>query len=1810
MENDNVEMNIQVDSQVNNKGVDEAAKGMADIATNAEKAEKQVKGLSTAISQAGAIFSQVNKTIKPRMDLSEIEKTLASMKKQVDNDPNSTINMYSKNARQGWYQLSHLNRYTDWKENRRDTDPNWQQYLFRQSVQDRIEKGYKGKYTFDENSVKYAEKDLDLWAKRLNEEAGIALKKNLENSKKVIDKLYQEKITEPKKNYYQQQHNERFKNRYYEEQHNQRYEQWQSSPLSENEAMRLLMTGKFDVNSLIKRTEAWDSGETEAVLEKIEQAVKEREKIEKQKTEKTKEQLSVEQKITEAEEQEVQAAQESVNKRKPMTENQAKRNELAEKKLSLEEQELALSKERLEEQKKENERKQAKQNGGYEKFKNEHPELFAKRGGQYYDKKYQAAGVLSSVGGRLSSLGTGGRIIGDVLDTVGAFLRSPIAGAATAVTKLATAIIDLAESSIKAFSEIESIKTQLGVVFSNQTQADAMFGEISQYAVKSPFGVQQTSELAVLLKQSGVYASDLMDTLKMLGDTAGGNMEKMKRIANNYAQIVSIGKASMLDMRQFAYAGIPIFEAVSKELNVSQQELRKMISDGKVTSDIIAKVFKDLTGINGVFENATEKGAKTLKARLQNLQDAKQLMLSEFGDSIVNNGSTYGGDSSYLKLLSITESIFQWAKEKLNILNIERDVNIIARNNTKVEELKAVYEYAKQIGDKTLEQMAQAQLKAQQSLWGYDKTRNVLSSSYDVKNKDRLEFVEQFGEMTIEEIKKKIAEYNDRLEDERYHGINDQEVDDVTKTELENEARLYQTLIIELNAYIDAIKKARKATTEEEIKADRERNLQKEQQAAFDRVNTLSDASDSLVSKFQELNEIYKASDKYKEKKEAEKTESLKQALVYLKEISKNTDETGNVDITKMSAKEFNNLIKDKAVKAVTKLKVVNEDKRYSTEERTMLVSQYGGKQTQMEEYLEKSMGKWGDEYKKFIYDNFKLNNLGTKGRYSDTEFYNLFSELYYTNKDNIQTAIDKYAEKQRAEAKKASEKAPENTEAIIKQAEKNIENFTEEMREFEEALKNSINTYQIPNGAKDMDASEIDKNKNQFIALWKRIFASNTDLSTQGMENPRQTLDLYLTDVSQRKIVSNVMKATLDSMGVDAATNLLRPSGRQTALPDATNRYVNQIDWKKSADGLKDFATRLSASTDVVTAYTEGLEEEYEALSNLIVQGATELERQDLKDQKMVTLKQLNKLSEAGQGEAASQLVNALGNKIQTLDGGSVTYNNGKFYDEKGLEISQDQLRISDDIFDYLKQLLPDIKQQIAEGKMSSENNRMFSEQLQKVLPSVLSKMVNDSASSGRRDVSSFLIDHPEYLITQFYNAADVVLSRKKDENGSWQEEYSWIGDRNLNDIITTGLMADSEDVARLKELGLDNGVDDKAKDLLVEILEIVKQQASKLLYIGGVTSSYGNLQELERSQDMRDAALKTYRNAMGYGTEENYSSTAWADKGGKSLKNKIVNDLFGVDVGYTKEELFDVFKADAGLDMNTQLDKSIKKQLLWKVALEETKDVMQNLGDETASLVGTLGKKALTIPFEKLGETAMKFWSKSLSYEEASEECAENQKKAYRELGAEALNALAPIMQKAGFELVARGAVDDNLGMILGGLGLAAVGGFASGLGNALSNSSDDKTKDKVAKIQDLKDQLADLLEQARKDALYYENNLRHKTALGINKEFSYQSVHDAVITPEGDVITTDPKDYLIATKTPEQFAGGSTVIPIINCNVINNSSSKVRQEQQQNPDGSIDIITIIEDTIGNYIASPKSDDAFSARNSRIRGRQAIMS
>lgn len=189
-------------------------------------------------------------------------------------------------------------------------------------------------------------------------------------------------------------------------------------------------------------------------------------------------------------------------------------------------------------------------NMNWYKYRDEHPEMFVSRASQ---PKYQWGATLSEVGHTVSGLGGAGtRIGGDLTSVIGMALKNgPLALATQGISKLVSGIADLGKASLQAYSEIETLKTGLSIISPTQVQADTLFRDVAGYATRSPYGVAQSTELVTLLKQSGVKDSELMSTLTMLGDTAGGNMEKLKRIANNYAQIVSIGKASMLvELRQ------------------------------------------------------------------------------------------------------------------------------------------------------------------------------------------------------------------------------------------------------------------------------------------------------------------------------------------------------------------------------------------------------------------------------------------------------------------------------------------------------------------------------------------------------------------------------------------------------------------------------------------------------------------------------------------------------------------------------------------------------------------------------------------------------------------------------------------------------------------------------------------------------------------------------------------------------------------------------------------------------------------------------------------------------------------------------------------------------------------------------------------------------------------------------------------------------------------------------------------------------------------------------------------------------------
>ena len=1411
----------------------------------------------------------------------------------------------------------------------------------------------------------------------------------------------------------------------------------------------------------------------------------------------------------------------------------------------------------------------------YYKYKGEHPEKFANL---RMTKKYQAGVMFQEIAGRINQNSLLGYTASSGLDILGKGLAlGKHAAAFTAITKLVDGILKLGEASLKAYGEIDSLKTQLSVVFGSDIQSTNAFSEISEYAVNSPFGVSQTTELAILLKQSGVEATNLMDTLKMLGDTAGGNMEKMKRIANNYAQIVSIGKASMLDMRQFAYAGIPIFEAVSDELGVSQTRLRKMISDGEITAEIVEKVFKNLTGINGIFENATEKGAKTYKARKQNLEDTKQLMLGTFGERATQWGQTYGGDSYAMSFIDFKESVYQGLQQWVNGKILAGSIKAIENSKTRIAELKELIEYAKSTGNTEAIKVLEKQLKEYENLRDPEKERATYAAKYENDYKDYFSYLKEHPDY-------EFAPYEERFYEIQLEGFNN-EKRDINKQlnnvgiainsnmaaymePLQKERKVLQLRLKEIDSefskFYNFNKQREKALADSPGKSAYEiKQNELVQQTESDRISKLNKSSNSVVNDRSTIQGYIESSEEYKQKKQEEEIDRLKKSQELLKQIAENTEPDSNVlSFAKVSAKQLSEWVDKGAVEGRGLALTADRDTK-GTDWLTLRNQLTTRVRQTRDSFMEDSKFTSEERKARDILSKININRLN--GYDNKEDFYNDFNTNYKEAYREIEFYFNKAGDD-------------------LKPFWKNIL----------DGLKQSVIKYSVDAEGMDVDIDSLfDKSKKEkeadtFVPLWKRILSSSTGVATSAITGTKQTLDFYHENLSTRSTAGNLLSAMAkEGMGIDKIRNLVASTGSSVQLKgDTGNTY--QIDWVKTRKNLELFATKLSASTTAIDAWTKGLEDEYDTYANLIGSGVLTAESDGIKQAKTISAGKLNKewLS------ADSQGVNAFGEKLVTeLDEEVVKIVNGVAYTRKQnnelVRCMNQNVVTTGKIYDEIKKHMPEVEKELKEAKIAQAKNK------------VLSTMQNSSISGI---LAGQAMGGKGYKFTNFVT--------------NFGDEYQAMLEANLKGMYGKG--TEYNTLADLFTAYLN-----KEKDAIDKI-----NTALSLTYFDvdnfTNTPAYQNGFAAYQNKDNQARVNSDYNTLQGI--RENKNSTwkeTWAENNRNWYESDVMSNLglsssFDEMFSQANKKYQDTYQDLQVLENRKELNETEKERIKFlkeqlqltteiseedfrhELASESIEKALQDMAKEFQIIVKETAKDAWLQPFKTLGEDVIDLANGSKQASDYWKDLGNSMS----QIAGQMLSQMGTAMATAGFNIAASCALDKNWAGVALGLGLAAAGGFASGFGSSLTKAQEDEdsTQAEIEKLQTLKDDLADLLEQARTDALYYEQNLRHKTALGANEKFSYKSVNDAIITPDG-VVSTHPDDYIIATKTPETLGARSANVKINNI-VNNNAGVQVSQETRTNNDGSIDIITTLENAMAGYISSSRSDDAFNARQARVNG------
>ncbi len=196
-------------------------------------------------------------------------------------------------------------------------------------------------------------------------------------------------------------------------------------------------------------------------------------------------------------------------------------------------------------------------------------------------------------------------------------------------SKLYSAALSAAEgfisSGIEYNAQIEKYTTGFTNMLGSAEAAQQVMNQIQEDAAKTPFDVESLTKANQYLISAGENASYARSTIMALGDavsaTGGGN-DELNRMSQNLQQIANTGKATAVDIKQFAYAGIDVYGILADYTGKSTTEVQKMT----ISYDLLTQALQAASEEGGRYYNSMDTQSQTMNGRVSTLQDnVKQL---------------------------------------------------------------------------------------------------------------------------------------------------------------------------------------------------------------------------------------------------------------------------------------------------------------------------------------------------------------------------------------------------------------------------------------------------------------------------------------------------------------------------------------------------------------------------------------------------------------------------------------------------------------------------------------------------------------------------------------------------------------------------------------------------------------------------------------------------------------------------------------------------------------------------------------------------------------------------------------------------------------------------------------------------------------------------------------------------------------------------------------------------------------------------------------------------------------------------------
>lgn len=190
---------------------------------------------------------------------------------------------------------------------------------------------------------------------------------------------------------------------------------------------------------------------------------------------------------------------------------------------------------------------------------------------------------------------------------------------ATGLGIVSAALVAAGGFGIKYAADLETMTQGFVTLLGSTEKANAAISQVQKDAASTPFtfpGLVNANQLLTSVTKNSDESERLLLNVGKALTAMGKGQPELDRIIVNLQQIGAIGHASAIDIKQFAYAGIPIYDLLNEKLSNTKTSL---IDNSKAIGDNTAKI-NDLKNKLAVaqqqqkeFTDKTKESTKMLK---------------------------------------------------------------------------------------------------------------------------------------------------------------------------------------------------------------------------------------------------------------------------------------------------------------------------------------------------------------------------------------------------------------------------------------------------------------------------------------------------------------------------------------------------------------------------------------------------------------------------------------------------------------------------------------------------------------------------------------------------------------------------------------------------------------------------------------------------------------------------------------------------------------------------------------------------------------------------------------------------------------------------------------------------------------------------------------------------------------------------------------------------------------------------------------------------------------------------------------------